>query len=435
MPPPPATRYALRIPAIVSPAALALAARPTTFDLGGGRLSSGLGYNGLVPGPVIRANNGDLASIAVTNGLSEPTSVHWHGMVVPELADGGPQQAFAPGTAYNYNFRINQRACANWYHPHPHMLTAKQVYSGLAGMFIINDPAELALGLPSGAYEVPLVLKDVNVDAAGNLAYSADHDGFLGSIPVVNGTRDPYLNVDTALYRFRIVNGSQSRIWHLSLSTGAPLTVIGNDGGLLEAPANVAQIDFGPGERLDLLIDFRGLPVGSTVMLKSGSAGWDNWGGGDSFNVLEFRVARQVSVPATIPSALSSIPALSNPVRTRDFAFGGWPPHTINGRTYDMSRIDFEVPFGQVERWRFTWEQGATHPVHVHATSFQVQSRTGGRSQVNPWERGWKDTVLVGKRETVEVLLRFEQFRGIYMLHCHNLEHEDQGMMMNFKVV
>lgn len=434
-PPVPVTRYPLRIPTTVSPAALLLAAGPISFDLGGGRKSKGLGYNGLVPGPVIRARNGDAANITVANNLSEITTVHWHGMTVPDVADGGPQQAFAAGTSYEYNFRINQRACTNWYHPHPHMLTATQVYHGLAGMFIVDDDQEQSLGLPSGAYEVSMVLKDVQVDSAGNLAYSADHDGFLGRIPVVNGTRDPYLDVDTALYRIRIVNGSQSRIWHLSLSTGAPLVVIGNDGGLLEAPVVASPIDFGPGERLDLLIDFRGLAVGTRVMLNSASAGWDTWGGSDSFSVLEFRVARQVNVPAAIPSALSTITRLSNPVRTRDFAFGGWPPHTINGREYDMNRIDFEVPFGQTERWRFKWEQGVAHPVHVHATSFQVQSRSGGRAQVMPWERGWKDTVLVGQRETVDVLLRFGQFRGVYMLHCHNLEHEDRGMMMNFKVV
>ena len=433
--PSPVTRYPLRIPTIVSAAGLALAAKPTTLDLGNGYLGPALGYNGLVPGPVIRAKRGDAVNIKVQNSLSEVTTVHWHGMVLPTAADGHPQNAFAAGSSYNYNFTIDQRACTNWYHPHPHMLTAKQVYNGLAGMFIVNDDQELALGLPSGAYEIPMVLKDISVDSSGNLAYSADHDGFLGNIPAVNGTRDPYLNVETALYRVRLVNGSQSRIWHLSLSTGAPFIVIGNDGGLLEAPVNVTQIDFGPGERLDLLLDFRGLAVGNSVMMRSSTSRWDNWGGSDSFDVLEFRVARQVSIAATIPSALSTIPKLSNPVVTRDFSFGGWPPHTINGATYDMNRIDFEVPFGQVERWRFIWQRGATHPVHVHATSFQVQSRTGGRSQVNPWERGWKDTVLVGQAETVEVLLRFDKFRGLYMLHCHNLEHEDAGMMMNFKVV
>ena len=115
--------------------------------------------------------------------------------------------------------------------------------------------------------------------------------------------------------------------------------------------------------------------------------------------------------------------------------FSGYSDHTINGKVYDMSRIDFQVPFGDTERWRFVWDRGATHPVHVHGTSFQVEARSGGRGKVYPWERGWKDTVLVGQGETVDVLVRFTAFRGRYLLHCHNLEHEDSGMMMNFQVV
>jgi FtsP/CotA-like multicopper oxidase with cupredoxin domain len=437
----PITRYPLRIPQVVSPSGLALNAKPTTVDLGGGKISNALGYNGLVPGPTIRAKKGDTAHMTVTNSLTESTTTHWHGLVVPTAADGHPQQAFGPGVSQTYDFPIIQRASTNWYHPHAHMMTGRQSYKGLAGAFIITDDEELALGLPSGAYEIPLVLKDVSVDSAGNLTFTEDHDGFLGDIPMVNGTRDPKLDVDTALYRFRIVNGSTARIWHLALSNGAPITVIGNDGGLLEAPVSVTtQIDFGPGERLDILIDFRAMAVGSSVTLQSGSAGWDSgWGGSrnsGTSDILQFNVARQVSVPASIPSRLSTIPKLVRPVgmTTRRFKFDGRDTHNINGYVYDMNRVDFRVPFGTTELWEFQWGQGATHPVHVHGTSFQVQSRSGGRGTVSPWEQGWKDTVLVGSRETVQVLVRFDNYRSLYLLHCHNLEHEDTGMMMNFEV-
>jgi len=240
---------------------------------------------------------------------------------------------------------------------------------------------------------------------------------------LVNGTRDPYLEVDTTLYRFRVLGGANARIFGLALGNGAPFTLIGNDGGLLASSVQIAQVDLAPGERLDLLVDFRGLAVGTRLMLRDLRAGWD---------VLEFRVARQVSVPATIPSTLSTITNLSNPALTRDFSFDGMSK--INGLEYDVNRIDFKVPFGQTERWRFTTSGNAPHPVHVHGASFQVVSRRGGRGRLFPWEGGWKDTVLLEDRETVEVLTRFDKYRGEYLLHCHKLEHEDMGMMSNFEV-
>jgi FtsP/CotA-like multicopper oxidase with cupredoxin domain len=419
------TRYPLEVPPTVSPTNFPLTAAPGVADLGGGKMSSVLAYNGFFPGPTLRANRGDSATITLQNDLSDETITHWHGMIVDHANDGHPISVVAPGASYSYRFPIVQRACMNWYHPHPHMLTGKQVCLGLAGAFIVNDAEEAALGLPSGAYEVPLIVRDANLDRAGNLIYNPTSSGFLGKIPLVNGTRDPYLNVDTALYRFRVLNGANARIFRLALSNGAPFTIIGNDGGLLETAETAGQIEFGNGERLDLLVDFRGLSVGTKVMLRDVNAGWD---------LLEFNVARQVSVGGSIPTGtLSAISELSNPVRTRDFSFDGMT--RINGLEYDLNRIDFQVPFDEIELWRFTTNGNAPHPVHVHGASFQVQSRSGGRGIVFPWEGGWKDTVLLLDGETVEVFIRFEDYRGLYLVHCHKLEHEDHGMMSNFEVV
>ena len=304
------------------------------------------------------------------------------------------------------------------------MATGKQVVLGLAGGFIINDAEETALGLPSGAYEVPLIVRDANFDKSGNLIYNPTSSGFLAKNPMVNGTRDPYLKVDTALYRFRVLNGASARLFKLALSNGAPFTLIGNDGGLLEAAVSIGQIEFSPGERLDLLIDFRELPVSTKVMLQDLNAGW---------NLLEFRVVRPVTDNHTLPTTLSTITKLSNPATTRIISFDGMS--RINGKEYDLNRIDFQVPFGQTELWRFITNGNAPHPVHIHGASFQVKSRSGGRGQVFSWEQGWKDTVLLNDRETVEVLIRFDGYRGRYLIHCHKLEHEDQGMMANFEVV
>ncbi len=214
-------------------------------------------------------------------------------------------------------------------------------------------------------------------------------------------------------------------MFRLALGNGSPFTLIGNDGGLLETKVEVGQIEFSPAERLDLLVDFRGLPVGTKVMLQDLNAGWD---------LLEFRVARQVSVGGSIPTGtLSTIPKLSNPRGIREFSFEGMSH--INGQVYDLDRIDFQVPFGQTELWRFTTGRNAPHPVHVHGASFQVQSRSGGRGVIFPWEQGWKDTVLLQDGETVEVLIRFDGYKGLYLMHCHKLEHEDMGMMANFEVI
>jgi len=419
------TRNPLYIPPTAPPPNLGLVAKSNSIDLGGGRVSTAWVYNGGLPGPTLLARKGDTATIRLTNGLtSEPTITHWHGMLVTHANDGHPMEAISPGSTYDYSFPILNRAALNWYHPHPHMLTGEQVAMGLAGAFIVRDSIEDGLGLPGGAYEVPLVIRDTSFDSSGNIAYKARTGGFEGTTPLVNGTLNPRLDVDSTVYRFRVLGGANARIFRLALSSGAPFNLIGNDGGLLESTSRVTQIDLAPGERLDLLVDFGGLPTGTKVMLRDLLAGWD---------LLEFNVARQVATTYTIPATLSTITALTNPVTTRNFSFDGMSK--INGKLYDMNRIDFQVPFGQVETWRFTTNGNAPHPVHVHGASFQVISRTGGRGQLFPWEAGWKDTVLLQDFETVEVLIRFDAYKGIYLLHCHKLEHEDMGMMANFEVI
>jgi FtsP/CotA-like multicopper oxidase with cupredoxin domain len=418
------SRNPLYVPPTVAPDNLQLIAQGGEVDLGGGRMSSAWVYNGFLPGPTIEARAGGTASMVLHNQLSQPTITHWHGMIVDHKNDGHPMQAVGPGGQYAYSFPIRNRAALNWYHPHPHMLTGEQVAMGLAGGFIIRDAVEDALELPSGAYEVPLVLRDTAFDKSGDITYRPRMGGFEGPTPLVNGTLNPRLDVDTALYRLRVLGGSNARIFRLALGNGASFTLIGNDGGLLPSAVSIAQLELSPGERLDLLVDFRGASVGDSVMLRDLRTGWD---------LLEFKVIRKVTDQGTIPTALSTITPLTNPVTTREFSFDGMSK--INGRLYDMERVDFYVPFGAVERWRFTTNGNAPHPVHVHGASFQVVSRSRGRNQLYPWEAGWKDTVLLEDQETVEVMIRFDAYRGMYLMHCHKLEHEDMGMMSNFVVV
>jgi FtsP/CotA-like multicopper oxidase with cupredoxin domain len=421
------TRNPLYLPQTLSPTAqtaFPLNAAPGTVSLGGGKTSKAWVYNGGLPGTTLVARTGDTARIALTNGLAQPTITHWHGMLVDHRNDGHPMEVIAPGATYGYDFPILNRAALNWYHPHPHMLTGEQVAMGLAGAFIIRDGEEDSLGLPSGTYEVPLVLRDTAFDSTGNIAYKPRSGGFEGPTPLVNGTLNPFLAVDRSVYRFRVLGGANARIFGLALSNAKPFTLIGNDGGLLTKAAYPSQIDLAPGERLDLLIDFRSESAGTKIMLRDLRAGWD---------LLEFQVGSAGPTGSVPTGTLSTIEPLAGPAAvTRSFSFDGMTK--INGLEYAMDRIDFRVPFRQVERWRFRTNGNAPHPVHIHGASFQVQSRNGGRNRTFPWETGWKDTVLLEDRETVEVLIKFDAYTGIYLMHCHKLEHEDMGMMSNFEV-
>jgi len=417
------TRNPLYIPGTTSPSGLTLTAAPKTVPLGGGKTSRAWVYNGGLPGPTVVARTGDTATITLENGLTQPTITHWHGMLVTHENDGHPKEFIVPGASYDYDFPILNRAALNWYHPHPHMLTGEQVAMGLAGAFIIRDEEEDALGLPSGTHEIPLVLRDTSLDTTGNMQYKPRSGGFEGPTPLVNGTLNPTLAVEPTLYRFRVLGGSNARIFRLALSNGASFHLIGNDGGLLPTTVRETQIDIAPGERLDVLVDFKD-SKGTKVLLRDLRAGWD---------LLEFNVAATTPTQVTIPTTLSTITPLGSPVKTRSFSFDGMTK--INGLEYAMDRIDFEVPFDTVEKWTFTTNGNAPHPVHVHGASFQVVDRRGGRGKLFSWEGGWKDTVLLEDRETVDVLVRFDAYRGEYLMHCHKLEHEDMGMMSNFKVV
>jgi FtsP/CotA-like multicopper oxidase with cupredoxin domain len=427
-------RYPLKIPTVLGPSGISLESIPATSDLGGGISSRVWAYNGQFPGPTIKANRGDSVSIQLKNSLPEETITHWHGLIVDHENDGHPMQAFAPAGVNNsagfknYSFNLNQRAGLNWYHPHPHMLTGKQVYLGQAGAFIINDAEEAALNLPSGNYEVPLIIRDATLDSLNNLSYKPASGGMFGKIPLVNGTRSPKLDVEKAVYRFRILNGSNSRIFGLALSNNSAMRLIGNDGGLLELYKDLVRIEMSNGERTDVLINFSNYIVGDKIMLRDLRAGWD---------LLEFNVVNATGGTTILPTTTSTIEKLKDnlptPLTTRTFSFDAMSK--INGKEYDMNRIDFTVPFGVIEKWTFKTNGNAPHPVHVHGASFQVISRSGGRNQLFPWEAGWKDTVLLEDSETVQVLIRFDGYRGLYLLHCHKLEHEDMGMMANFVVV
>jgi blue copper oxidase len=435
----------LSIPTVLSPKNLILEAKTTpTTIIKGKTTANALLYNETLP--VIKANKGDVVSINLKNSLTEESNIHWHGMLTPANMDGHPKDIAQAGTSRNYTYTINQRAATTWFHPHPHMKTAKQAYMGLAGMFIVNDAEEAALNLPSGEREVPLVLSDKRFNTDASLNYKPTlmdiMTGYLGNKVLVNNTASPFLDVKTCHYRFRIVNGSNARIYDLALSNGSPFTVIGNDGGLLEKPVTLNHALISPGERLDILIDFSEMPIGTEVFLQS-NANFIAQHGANTFKILKFKVTTQVSETFTIPQNLSTITPLSisDSKRTRVFTLpqvmGGMMMHagmhTINGKIYDINRIDETVTAGDTEIWEIDNTLGnEPHPMHIHGVQFQVVSKTGG--VIEPYERGWKDTILLKGGEKVKIIMRFPNEKGLFLLHCHNLEHEDDGMMMNFEI-
>jgi len=360
--------------------------------------------------------------------------------------DGHPRDQVAAGQSYQVRFPVRQRASACWYHAHTDQRTAEQAYAGVAGFFIIEDPAEAAFGLPSGSHDVPLVFTDKRVSASRQWIYAPSMmdvmSGYLGEVMLVNGTPDAWLSVDRGLYRLRLLNGSNARIYKVVLSDGRPFRLIGTDGGLLAAPVSLTSAMLAPGQRLEVLVDFSVYALGASVVLKSLSfpGGGGMMGGpqqGSEMDLLRFYVDSSSTGNATAPTSLQPFTPL-NPAqarRTRLFtlAMSGMV-HTINGQLYHMQRPDFSVPFGDLEIWEYRNTSTEPHPMHAHAALCQVLSRSSSAS-LPPEDAGWKDTVLVNPGETVRVLTRFDTHSGVFVHHCHNLEHEDSGMMQNFEVL
>ncbi|MBF8190996.1 multicopper oxidase family protein [Nonomuraea sp. K274] len=309
--------------------------------------------------------------------------------------------------------------------------TAPQVWRGLAGMFLVRDEEEDALPLPGGDRELPLMICDRAFDEDGSFRYpgrhTSDHmEGVEGDVILVNGAPWPVHEVSATRHRLRLLNASNARRYRLRLTPGGRFTQIGSDAGLLAAPVVHDAITITPGERFDVVVDFSAYPVGSAVTLVN------TLGNGPARNVMRFVVTRRARDDSAVPHTLSRPPERPRSVTRRAFDFrrseSAW---TINGRAY-LPGVPLARPrLGTAEIWRLTSD--FHHPVHLHLAHFQVLARNGRPPAAT--DAGWKDTVDVRPYEVVDVLARFEGYRGRYMLHCHNLEHEDMAMMADFDVV
>lgn len=398
-------------------------------------------------GPVFRVKTGQRVRINYRNDIPASSIVHWHGLHVPTDMDGHPRLVVPAGGTFTYTFTVTNRAGTYWYHPHPHGSTGYQVYGGMAGLFIVTDDEEAALGLPEGAADIPLVIQDRVFNQKNQLVYMAGGmrdrmNGVMGDTILVNGRPGYRIAAETRAYRLRILNGSNARIYDLTWSDGRPLTVIGTDGGLLETPVRRSHLLIGPGERVDLWADFSDLTVGSAVKLVSAPV----YGRGDGFDLLRVDITRKSAVRGALPERLSRHTALSsadavNADAPKQFAFQMRRMQgLINGRVFRMDDVAPEemVTMGTSEIWDLAnggGHMGMTvpHPVHLHGMQFKVLKRAGVRHD-GYLDAGWKDTVLLMPGEAARIQARFADYPGMFLYHCHNLEHEDGGMMRNYFV-
>jgi spore coat protein A len=451
---------------------------PLTTVWGIGDGPTGAGY----PGPTIEAASDQPVTVTWINDLRDLTTgllrtqhylpvdsclhgaetddarvvFHVHGAHVEAASDGYPEDTLLPGQQDVYQYSNHQLPSTLWYHDHALGITRLNVMMGLAGFYLLRDPIEQALNLPTGEYEIPLAIQDRTFNPDGSLHYHATwEEHFFGDKIVVNGKVWPYLDVKKGKYRFRMLNGSTSRTYTLALSNGATFQQIGAEGGLLPAPVTMTQVTLGPGERADVIMDFAPYATGTQITLtNSAPAPFPGTPGvGVIPDVMRFVVQAQAGDTDPVPAMLRPIEHLQegDAVVTRTFDLAkGTDPCTgaiwlINGMHWDD--ITEYPELGTTEIWKFVNRSGVTHPMHLHLVMFQVLDRQAFNvvdgqivpigSPVPPpaHEAGWKDTVQVGPNEIVRLIARFEDYAGKFPYHCHILEHEDHEMMRQFQSI
>lgn len=398
-----------------------------------------LGYNGNYLGPVIRVNRGDDVKINVNNTLDEPTTVHWHGLEVIGEMDGGPHQVIIPNTTWKPYFTIDQAAATLWYHPHLLHKTGEQVYKGLAGLFYIEDENSKRLDIPKdyGVNDIPLVIQDKRFTDNGNIPYDLNMsdlmNGFYGDTVLINGAINPELDVKNEVVRLRLLNGSNARSYNFNFSDNREFYQIASDGGFLEESVIMNVVSLAPGERAEILVDLSDYNVGDKISFRD-----------VNYDLMTINIAEESNNTIKIPKELVKVDDynMDEIVRSRVFVMSGMGPMvTINGKQMSMDRIDEKLKLGELEEWVVINDSSGMggmgmmnstpHPFHVHAVQFRIIERNGRIPPAN--ERGWKDTLMVENGGEVRILVRFRK-KGLFMYHCHILEHEDSGMMGQFLV-
>jgi spore coat protein A, manganese oxidase len=394
------------------------------------------GYNGITPGPLLRQRRGRRSVVRFKNLLDESTVIHLHGMASFPQYDGYAEDLI-PTNHYKDYIYPNDRAATLWYHDHAVHKTSRHVYQGLAGMYLVQDDFELNLPLPKDDYDVPLIIQDKQFNPDGSLVFNdRQQRGVYGDVMLVNGVPFPFMEVANRKYRFRVLNAGASRSLHLSLSNGEQLIVIASDAGLLTSPVPTKSLRVGIAERYEFIIDFSKYPLGTQIELRNPSSAENVDTDMRSQWVMRFDVTRQAKDESTIPEVLRPVKPIpvTDAVRTRTLRFGrGGGEWLINGKTWDKSIIAANPQVGDVEIWTLINTGGSwVHPVHIHLVDLQLLDRNGLPPQ--PYEKGWKDVFYLADGEKIRVIAKFGPHAGKYMVHCHNIVHEDHDMMTQFEV-
>ena len=424
----------LPIPETLTGSHIALTAEEADVPVFAGTPTRMWTYNGTFPGPTIRRPTGQHTSVHFLNSLPATVgslSVHNHGNHSGPEDDGQPAHFLVePGAARTYHYTglengRNERGALQWYHDHRDGVTGRNVWMGLAGMYLIDDPEDPQT-LPAGEFDIPVAIADRSFTPDNQLSYTFASAGVLGDHALVNGLPQPYLDVADRKYRLRILNASNFRNYQLELSSGQAMTQIGTESGLLPAPVSRQSIFLSPAERADIVVDFSGRP-GQQIVLRN------TLETGALSELAQFRVTGNAIDTSSVPAALRPQEDVGTPVVTRTFDFSRLANRwTINGQVFDMDRIDAQPVLGTTERWILRNNQSADHTVHIHNVDQQLITRNG---QPPTPDELTKESWYIGGGQQVEVKMKFSDHTGRYVFHCHVLEHEDNGMMGQFEVV
>ena len=416
-------------------------------------------------GPTLILNKGANVNITVNNQIDDTTTVHWHGIHLPSIMDGGPHTTILPNAIWTPSFTVMDNASTYWYHPHFMDKTAKQVIKGAAGLIIVRDPIEAALLLPRkyGIDDFPLIIQCQQYDSSNQSMPLGMQDSTI----LVNGARSSHgytvnANFPAQMVRMRLLNASGERTFNFGFTANKQFKIIASDGGLLNNPITTDRIRLSPGERVEILIDLNGMngqilhlmsyaselamgiQGGPTMPMPAGSVPMNSPLNGIDFNIMQITVVPQTTNPVTTaPSSLTTnLPYLSsqaNITRTVRFTADSLMvmdgPFYFNGNSFDMMRIDYEIPLGNIEIWKLVNETMVAHPFHIHDVQFFLIDRSGNLPPAE--ELGRKDVVLVPPFDSVMFITKFEDFADNltpFMYHCHILMHEDDGMMGQFIV-